>query len=150
MNNTPENTQKTENTQNTAPAGTPAPNVWPTFQAEDAPALIDFLVDVVGFTKVAVYADGDQIAHAELAWPEGGGVMLGSHKPDGPWTSTPGSGATYVVTDRVDELFARVKEAGAEILSEPTDQDYGSREFGLRDPEGNRWSFGTYRGAAVS
>ena len=24
--------------------------------------------------------------------------------------------------------------------------DYGSREFGLRDPEGNLWSFGTYRG----
>ena len=23
---------------------------------------------------------------------------------------------------------------------------YGSRDFGVRDPEGNRWSFGTYRG----
>jgi len=25
------------------------------------------------------------------------------------------------------------------------DKDYGSREFGVRDPEGNIWSFGTYR-----
>jgi uncharacterized glyoxalase superfamily protein PhnB len=25
-------------------------------------------------------------------------------------------------------------------------QDYGSREFTARDPEGNHWSFGTYRG----
>ena len=24
--------------------------------------------------------------------------------------------------------------------------DYGSRDFAVRDPEGNRWSFGTYRG----
>lgn len=143
-------TNTAENPENTAPAGTPAPNVWPTFQAHDAAALIDFLVDVVGFTKVAVYADGDQVAHAELAWPEGGGVMLGSHKPDAPWSTTPGTGATYVVTDRVDDLFARVKAAGADILREPVDQDYGSREFGLRDPEGNLWSFGTYRGAAVS
>lgn len=25
-----------------------------------------------------------------------------------------------------------------------TDQDYGSREFAVADPEGNLWSFGTY------
>jgi uncharacterized glyoxalase superfamily protein PhnB len=25
-----------------------------------------------------------------------------------------------------------------------TDQDYGSRDFGVRDLEGNQWSFGTY------
>ncbi len=24
--------------------------------------------------------------------------------------------------------------------------DYGSRDFAIRDPEGNHWSFGTYRG----
>jgi hypothetical protein len=28
----------------------------------------------------------------------------------------------------------------------PHDTDYGSRDFAVRDPEGNRWSFGTYRG----
>ena len=27
------------------------------------------------------------------------------------------------------------------------DTDYGSRDFAVLDPEGNRWSFGTYRGA---
>ena len=26
-----------------------------------------------------------------------------------------------------------------------TDTDYGSRDFSVRDPEGNLWSFGTYR-----
>jgi uncharacterized glyoxalase superfamily protein PhnB len=25
-----------------------------------------------------------------------------------------------------------------------TDTDYGSRDFAVRDPEGNHWSFGTY------
>jgi uncharacterized glyoxalase superfamily protein PhnB len=29
-------------------------------------------------------------------------------------------------------------------VSPPTDLDYGSRDYGARDPEGNRWSFGTY------
>ena len=32
------------------------------------------------------------------------------------------------------------------ITAEPHDTDYGSRDFSARDPEGNRWSFGTYRG----
>jgi hypothetical protein len=36
--------------------------------------------------------------------------------------------------------------AGAEIIGEPHDTEFGSRELGLRDPDGNRWSFGTYRG----
>ena len=29
-----------------------------------------------------------------------------------------------------------------------TDLDYGSRDFSVRDPEGNLWSFGTYRPGA--
>lgn len=27
---------------------------------------------------------------------------------------------------------------------EPADQDYGSRDFAVRDLEGNQWTFGTY------
>ena len=32
------------------------------------------------------------------------------------------------------------------IITEPHDTDYGSHDFAAADPEGNRWSFGTYRG----
>jgi uncharacterized glyoxalase superfamily protein PhnB len=58
----------------------------------------------------------------------------------------PGSFGAYVVTGEPDALFARAAAAGAEILTPPHDTDYGSRDFAARDPEGNRWSFGTYRG----
>jgi uncharacterized glyoxalase superfamily protein PhnB len=47
--------------------------------------------------------------------------------------------------DEVDSLHDRARDAGAEISMELTDQDYGSRDFAARDPEGNVWSFGTYR-----
>jgi len=47
--------------------------------------------------------------------------------------------------DRTDHLIA---ERVAEITDPLHDTDYGSRDFALRDPEGNRWSFGTYRGEA--
>jgi uncharacterized glyoxalase superfamily protein PhnB len=128
----------------------PAPTVWPSVRARDAHALIDFLVSTVGFLRTAVYEDGGRVVHAQLDWPEGGGIMLGSStgaSGDGQEChGTPGSLSAYVVTDHVDELYARVSAAGARILREPVDQPYGSREFALADPEGNSWSFGTYRG----
>jgi uncharacterized glyoxalase superfamily protein PhnB len=52
----------------------------------------------------------------------------------------------YVVTDDVDAVYQRARAAGAEIIAEPYDTDYGSHDFAARDPEGNRWSFDTYRG----
>ncbi|AZQ39031.1 glyoxalase [Streptomyces cyaneochromogenes] len=124
-----------------------APSVWPTLQAHDAPALIDFLVGTVGFRRTAVYQDGDLVAHAQLDWPEGGGIMLGSHKPgSASWSLQPGTFGAYVVTEHVDDLHRRLKDADVKIIREIEDQPYGSRDFAIADPEGNKWSFGTYPG----
>jgi len=43
-------------------------------------------------------------------------------------------------------LRATVAAAGGEVTAAPHDTDYGSPDFSLRDPAGNRCSFGTYRG----
>jgi uncharacterized glyoxalase superfamily protein PhnB len=128
---------------------TPAPQVWPTLRATDARALITFLHDAFGFEATVVYGEGAAVDHAELAWPEGGGIMLGSVRESDAWALAPGAFGAYVVSDKVDEIFARAKAAGAEIVKEPYDTDYGSHDFQARDPEGNRWSFGTYRGHPV-
>lgn len=129
---------------------TPAPTVWGTLQARDAHALIDWLCDVAGFTPTLVVNGPDgTVAHSQLTWPEGGGIMMGSHKPDSEWSLQPGSAGFYVVTDRVDELYEKMKSAGANITRHVADQDYGNREFAVADPEGNQWSFGPYRGEPV-
>ena len=128
---------------------TPPPQVWPTVRARDARALIRFLVDAFGFEETVVYGEGDVVNHAQLSWPPGGGIMLGSVREDAAedhWPVQPGSLGAYVVTDDPDGLFARAVAAGAEVIAELHDTDYGSRDFAVRDPEGNRWSFGTYRG----
>jgi uncharacterized glyoxalase superfamily protein PhnB len=57
----------------------------------------------------------------------------------------PGPVLLYVVVDDPDALHDRAAAAGADIVTGLTDQDYGSREFAARDPQGNVWSFGTYR-----
>jgi uncharacterized glyoxalase superfamily protein PhnB len=124
---------------------TPAPAVWPTLRARDAYALIRFLVDAFGFEETVVYGDGTTVDHAQLSWPLGGGVMLGTARDDG-WQLQPGTFGGYVVTNDPDALYARATAAGATVIRELHDTDYGSRDFGVRDPEGNLWSFGTYRG----
>jgi uncharacterized glyoxalase superfamily protein PhnB len=127
----------------------PPPQVWPTLRARDARALIKFLTEAFGFEETVVYGDSDTVHHAQLSWPPGGGIMLGSARPSGSgddWALQPGSFGGYVVTDDPDGLFARATAAGAKVIKELYDTDYGSRDFIVLDPEGNRWSFGTYRG----
>ncbi|MBO0820377.1 MAG: VOC family protein [Nocardiopsaceae bacterium] len=126
----------------------PPPQVWPTLRARDARGLINFLVDALGFSETAVYAEGDTVHHAELAWPPGGGIMLGSVRPDDheAAVTAPGSFSAYVVTADPDALHARAAAHGAKITKEPFDTDYGSRDFAIEDPEGNHWFFGTYPG----
>ncbi len=50
------------------------------------------------------------------------------------------------VNGDVDEHCERARAAGADIITEPYDTFYGSREFSCRDLEGHIWSLGTYRG----
>ncbi|MGH3342391.1 MAG: VOC family protein [Carbonactinosporaceae bacterium] len=124
--------------------------LWPTLCYSDAPAAIRFLVEAFGFEETAVYpgeAEGS-IAHAELRWPGGGGVMLGSVSKDSVIADLPpGTGSIYVVTEEPDALYGRARAAGATVVRGLRDEDYGSRGFTVRDPEGVFWSFGTYAGA---
>ena len=125
--------------------------VWPILTYRDAKAAIAFLRDAFGFVERAAYArEGDPsvIEHAEMRWPLGGGVMFGTAgKDDGPFGSrAPGNDCVYVVCDDPDGLFERATAAGAEVVRGLADEDYGSRGFTVRDPEGNLWSFGTYAG----
>lgn len=132
---------------------TPQPTVWHSLRYRDAPAAITFLTEVLGFEATLVVPDNEDrtvIHHAQLVWPEGGGVMLGSMpaaadtRPD--WPQVPGNGGAYVVTDHPTAVHDRAVAAGAKILAPLTDQDGRGPAFSLVDAEGNYWSFGVYRG----
>jgi uncharacterized glyoxalase superfamily protein PhnB len=127
----------------------PAPTVWHTLRYRDAPAAIDFLQRAFGFVLVVRYDNADdptQVDHAQLHWPEGGGIMLGSLRNTPEWPASAGQAAAYVVTADPATLLMRAKAAGATIVADLHEQDYGSTDFAATDPEGNLWSFGTYRG----
>ena len=131
--------------------------VYPSVRYNDAKAAISWLKSALAFEEKEVYAgDGDTIAHAELQLA-GNLIMLGSVKDD-PYGTSPKNlggvtGGIYIALDgdaEVDAAYARAKAAGAQIIRELEDTDYGSHEFGVGDPEGHIWSFGTYRPQATS
>lgn len=127
-----------------------APTLYPMMRYRDAPAAITFLKDAFGFDEREVIANEDgTIAHAELSY--GAGIlMLGSDREDPLYGRRAGQGWVYVAVNDPDAHCARARAAGAEIIAELHDTDYGSRDYAARDPEGNFWYFGTYRPAPVT
>ena len=127
--------------------------MFPFLRYQDAHVAIAWLGQAFGLEARAVYPGPDNtIAHAELGF--GGSVlMLGSAKEDGLGLKTSHelgavSQGIYMYVPDIDAHYARAKAAGAEIVYELRDTDYGSREYGARDLEGNLWSFGTYQPGA--
>ena len=126
--------------------------VIPCLRYRNAPAAIDWLCEVFGFERQAVYPNPDgSIAHAQLRLGEGM-VMLGS-VTDSEWGRLIGqpdelggveTQSAYLVVDDADAVHARARAAGAEIVIAIRDEDYGGRGFTCRDLEGHIWSFGNY------
>lgn len=128
--------------------------IFPAVRYQDAPAAIAWLGRAFGFEEhMVVPGENGTIVHAQLRLA-GNFIMLGSSREDDLHMRSPKdlggatTAAVYIQFDRpeeIDALYSRAKGAGAEIVRELEDTDYGSHDFSARDPEGNLWSFGTYR-----
>ena len=125
----------------------------PCLRYRDALSAIDWLGRAFGLEKNAVYMGSNNIvAHAQLTFG-GGMIMLGSVDNGGEYgqrivqpdeinlheTQSP-----YLVVPDADAVYATAKAAGAAIVSDIADMDYGGRAFTCRDLEGHLWSIGTY------
>ena len=125
--------------------------VIPCLRYRDARRMLEWLGEVFGFEPQAIYDDGaGGIAHAQLTLGAGM-IMLGSARDDefGRLQAQPAAlgGSTqssYLVVPDADAVYRRAKGAGAGIVIEIKDEDYGGRGFSCRDPEGHLWNIGTY------
>jgi uncharacterized glyoxalase superfamily protein PhnB len=125
-------------------------NIIPAIRYQDAMAAIDWLERAFGFERGLVVAGDDGVVHHAQLSLGPGWIMLGSSREDELGLRSPRelggvNQSIYVVVADPDALYARARAAGAEVVRELQDTDYGSREFTCRDPEGHVWSFGTYR-----
>jgi uncharacterized glyoxalase superfamily protein PhnB len=112
---------------------------------EDGAAAIEFLTAAFGFEEAMRMTDDEgRVNHAELRLGDDS-VMLGYPGDDykNPKKANHRSGLVHVYVDDVDAHFERAKAAGAEIIMEPTDQEYGDRRYDAYDLEGQFWSFST-------
>ncbi|MBQ1034242.1 VOC family protein [Micromonospora parva] len=118
--------------------------IYPILRYPDPRAAIDWLGTAFGFQVHAVHEAPDgTVAHAELIL-DTGMIMLGGRTDAAPRPADD-DWSVYVAVPDVDAHCARARAAGAEIIREPFDTDYGSRDYAARDLAGTVWSFGTYR-----
>ncbi|MGH2587927.1 MAG: VOC family protein [Dehalococcoidia bacterium] len=124
------------------------PNIFPALSYRDAPAALDWLTDAFGFEKgLVVPGPEGTIVHAEMSLGPGV-IMLASAEDAMGWMSPrdlPGVNQTIsVYVEDVNAHYERAKAAGAEIVLDIADTNYGSRGYSARDLEGHFWNFGTY------
>ena len=92
------------------------------------------------------------VAHAQLTFG-GGMIMLGSVdngseygkqivQPDE--INLRETQSPCLIVPDADAVYATAKAAGATIVTDIADVDYGGRAFACRDLEGHLWNVGTY------
>ncbi len=114
---------------------------------KDPWAALEWLEKAFGCERSMVITDEEgNLAHCEVRLDDGL-IFVGAEWAD--FVASPasvGGKNTQMVhiqlKEGIDAHCAQAREAGAEILQEPTDQFYGDRTYRARDPEGHVWNFG--------
>jgi len=126
--------------------------IIPTLRYRDAAAAVEWLCQAFGFEKhLVVPGEDNTIAHAQLVFGNGM-IMLGTAREDefGRLQQPPSqvnaavTQSPYILVQDVDKHYDRAIAAGAQIVMDIKDEDYGGRDYSCRDPEGHVWNFGTY------
>ncbi len=127
-------------------------NLIPCLRYRDVPTALEWLCRAFGFEQRRVIEDEQVgIIHVQLSFGSGM-LMLGpaDGAEDGRQVRQPdevggiSTQGIYVIVNSADGLYNQAKAAGAEIVIELKDEDYGGRGFSCRDVEGHLWTFGTY------
>lgn len=117
--------------------------ITPYLLYEDTGAALDWLSRAFGFREAVRMAEDDgRVAHAEMEVGKDARVYMGS--PDdykSPKRLGTRTAIVYLYVDDLDAHCARAREAGATIIEEPADQEYGERRYAAEDLEGQHWYF---------
>jgi len=103
------------------------------FQVSDLDAALKFYCDVLGFEQDFRYETYAGVHLGEFC------LHLCAHTI---WSRPVGGAMAGVFADEVDAYCAEIRQRGAKIEGEPADQQYGMRDFVMRDPDGNLLTFG--------
>ncbi len=114
--------------------------------ATDVDAALSFYRDLLGLEVL------NDVAQEHFRWvtvaapgQDGFAIVLSNYLADAPADAEALRGlltkgvlsAAHFRSDDLDGLFARLTDAGVEVLEKPTDQFWGVRDCAVRDPSGN-------------
>lgn len=116
----------------------PAAAVIPVLIYPDVREAVDWLGEAFGFVERVRIGEGHR---SQLSYGEGAvivGDVRGDRRPPRPGE------VTHSVMVRVEDANAhceRARAVGARIIMEPTDFEYGERQYTAVDPAGHQWTF---------
>jgi uncharacterized glyoxalase superfamily protein PhnB len=131
------------------PAVDPVPRgfrtVTPYLVAADGVALLEFTKQALGAEELmrAITPTG---VHAEVKIGDTC-LMMGGGLPGKTFPGTLQPNALHIYVEDTDAVTRRAIEAGATLIDEPRDQEYGERSSTVRDQAGNYWYIATAMGA---
>lgn len=118
--------------------------ITPYLYYEDVDRALEFLSKAFGLRKFGAQMRGPngKTFHASMKF--GNSVIMMGCPPKGyrnPKRLGQTTQSLYINLTGIDKHFERAKKAGAVILEEPTNTEYGHRRYGATDPEGHEWYF---------
>ena len=116
----------------------PDATVIPVLVYADVREAVGWLTEAYGFSERVRIGENHR---SQLRFGKGALIVADARGERRP----PGDGeVTHSVMVRVEDARAHCERArahGARILMEPTDFDYGERQYNADDPFGHRWTF---------
>jgi uncharacterized glyoxalase superfamily protein PhnB len=116
----------------------PAATVIPVLIYPDVRKAVDWLCTAYGFVEQVQIGENHR---SQLSLGEGAvivGDVRNERRPPRPGEVTH---SVMVRVEDVDAHCERARTQGAHILVEPTDFEYGERQYSAQDPAGHQWTF---------
>jgi|HubBroStandDraft_6_1064221.scaffolds.fasta_scaffold52950_3 PhnB protein len=121
--------------------------VTPYLVAEDGPALLDFAEQTFGAEEMLRVMTPGGGVHGEVRIGDSR-LMIGGGTPGYKFPSTLHPNALHVYVEDADAVCKRALAAGATLIDEMRDQEYGERSASVKDAAGNLWYIATHEGGS--
>jgi uncharacterized glyoxalase superfamily protein PhnB len=116
----------------------PSDTVIPVLVYPDVREAVEWLTNAFGFEERVQIGESHR---SQMRFGDGAVIVADVRRDQKP----PRAGeVTHLVMVRIEDARAhcdRAREHGARILMEPTDFEYGERQYTVEDPAGHRWTF---------
>jgi PhnB protein len=137
----------TEGTPKVSPVPRGFRMVTPYLVAADGPALLDFVIQAFGAEEIMRAETPIGGVHGEVRIGDSL-MMIGGGVPGKKFPGSLQAGALHIYVEDADAVTKKAVAAGAMLIDEPRDQDYGERSATVKDAAGNFWYIATSKGAS--